>query len=186
MLIKSLERCRLALEKCDFNADLQQFITSSGTGNRPTRIHYIKTAPNGFIPYVSGNIANDRGSIQSSIDLNIEHLHLGSRQKQENGYLEESRYVEEPRYDGASKRQDYESLNYNASSKYVENPNYGKARQPNSDANAQTDQVRVLYDYASQAPEELTIKSGDMLTVTARHEDGYLSNLIIDGGRESG
>ncbi|KAJ3201888.1 hypothetical protein HDU82_007806 [Entophlyctis luteolus] len=43
-------------------------------------------------------------------------------------------------------------------------------------------EVRVLYDYASQAPEELSVTRGQVLPVIAQHEDGSVY-VILGGGR---
>lgn len=40
--------------------------------------------------------------------------------------------------------------------------------------------MRVLYDYACQAEEELSIKKGDIVPVIATNEDGYVLRLLMD------
>jgi hypothetical protein len=49
------------------------------------------------------------------------------------------------------------------------------------------DAVRVLYDYKSQAREELDIRKDQIIPVTATHEDGYrVVSVTIDGGKDWG
>jgi hypothetical protein len=44
--------------------------------------------------------------------------------------------------------------------------------------------VRVLYDYNSQAREELDIKKDQLIPVTATHEDGWWEGLGMEHGRK--
>ena len=43
--------------------------------------------------------------------------------------------------------------------------------------------VRVLYDYKSQAREELDIKKDQLIPVTATHDDGWWEGLGYEDGR---
>ncbi|KAI8614456.1 hypothetical protein BC830DRAFT_1169424 [Chytriomyces sp. MP71] len=45
-------------------------------------------------------------------------------------------------------------------------------------------QVRVLYDYRSQAFEELTVARGQVIPVIAKHEDGWWEGIVIEGDRK--
>ncbi|KAJ1547805.1 hypothetical protein HK405_004887 [Cladochytrium tenue] len=44
--------------------------------------------------------------------------------------------------------------------------------------------VRALYDYKSQAPEELNISRDQIVPVIATHEDGWWEGLTTEGGRQ--
>lgn len=44
--------------------------------------------------------------------------------------------------------------------------------------------ARVLYDYKSQAIEELDIKKGEVLPVFATHDDGWWEAVVDDGERK--
>lgn len=43
--------------------------------------------------------------------------------------------------------------------------------------------VRVLYDYVSQAPEELSVSKGQIIPVIATHEDGWWEGLGAEKSR---
>ncbi|KAI8831892.1 hypothetical protein BJ741DRAFT_615616 [Chytriomyces cf. hyalinus JEL632] len=45
-------------------------------------------------------------------------------------------------------------------------------------------QVRVLYDYQSQAFEELTVSRGQIIPVIAKHEDGWWEGVVMEGERK--
>jgi hypothetical protein len=43
--------------------------------------------------------------------------------------------------------------------------------------------VRVLFDYSSQAREELALKKDQLVPVIATHEDGWWEGLAMEDGK---
>ncbi|KAJ3282045.1 hypothetical protein HK104_011122 [Borealophlyctis nickersoniae] len=195
---ESCERIRTSLEACDFGTDVKQFVTQSATGSEiPEPLQYINFYT-GTKERPTSSTPGSRNSITESFDRSSSATSLpkgGPTYNTDTGStaptaaynspdaddVRQSSYSPEPAqreslYGGSDGGPGMTTLSRLAAA-YAD-PDDGGAETFTYDPYDVPESmpvlfsVRVLYDYAAQAHEELSIAKGQIVPVIATHDDG--------------
>ena len=145
---EACERIRLALEKCDFDSDLNLFLKNNATGSIiPDSLTYI--------PY---------GDVKNQLGVSHDTLYSDYSRNSTGAIVQDLAIGESRKY--VPSTTPYEAPSMDLESSFHYDPYHVSENVPIICT------VRVLYDYQSQADEELSISKGQIIPVIATHEDG--------------
>ncbi|KAJ3221080.1 hypothetical protein HK099_003797 [Clydaea vesicula] len=201
------ERIRVSLEKCDIEKDIQEFLEKSATGSEiPPPLQYINF-------YTQTNERPISGVDQlNSLKKSVSQLTLtpGLFQQQQLPQYNSSNKLlnEQLQFSSSIESRSVKTFNEaitiqndNLSRPGVNNNTLPRpvSVKGNVDLSNETyfhydpydieDQlkilfsVKVLYDYQAQAFEELNVKKDQIISVIAKHDDGWWEGIIMEEGK---